>query len=131
MLNLIFIDDSTKVELIHDSYINLDEEEWFLCKLVNMDSPKWICANKISNQMREEYTKRKRNINAASCNTDKTAMYACDVKVKSRGILLAVTNCGVILSYREIFGSESITQVSNFYLDTIDNLQSKALIIYV
>ena len=58
-----------------------------------------------------------------ACNTDKTNTFACDMKVKTRDIWLALTACGVIVGVRELFGSESVTQVANFYLDVIDEFQ--------
>ena len=58
-------------------------------------------------------------------NTDKTNVYACDMKVKTRGIQLALTNCGIIVAYRELYGSESTTQVALVYLDLCDNFLSK------
>jgi len=53
-----------------------------------------------------------------SCNTLKAT--ACEVKCKTRGILLGVANCGIIMSFRELFGTESLTQVTTLYLDTLD-----------
>ena len=37
--------------------------------------------------------------------------------------LLALSNCGIIVGYRELYGSESITQVANMYLDMVDQFQ--------
>ncbi len=31
-----------------------------------------------------------------------------------------MNNCGVVVSFREIYGSESLTQVTMLFLDTID-----------
>ena len=36
------------------------------------------------------------------------------------GILLSIYNCGIISSYRTIYGSESISQTCGFLLDIID-----------
>ena len=52
----------------------------------------------------------------SACYTHKINTTICDVKIKTRGILLIVSNCGVIVSYREMYGSQSITQVANLYL---------------
>jgi hypothetical protein len=43
---------------------------------------------------------------------------------KTRGILIIINNCGVIVGYRELYGSESLTQVANLYLDLVDSIQS-------
>jgi len=42
------------------------------------------------------------------------------MKCKTRGILLAATNCGIVISFRELFGAESLKQVTQLYLDTFD-----------
>ena len=52
-----------------------------------------------------------------------------DVKVKTRGILIMIINCGVIVGYRELYGSESLTQVANLYLDLVDSIQSLLIIL--
>jgi hypothetical protein len=64
-------------------------------------------------------------------NNDKTITHTCDVKVKTRGILLALSNCGIILGYRELYGSESVTQVANMYLDIVDLFQRKINFYYI
>ncbi len=57
------------------------------------------------------------------CNTDKTAQYTCDVKVKTCGLLLACTPCGIILNVKEFYGAESCPQVALFYLETRKNIE--------
>ena len=39
---------------------------------------------------------------------------------RTKGVILAVYNCGIICSYKVLFGSESLTQVARFYLDIMD-----------
>ena len=46
-----------------------------------------------------------------TCNTDKSNIFACAMKCKTRGIHLACENQGKILAYRELYDSESFTQV--------------------
>ena len=41
----------------------------------------------------ETYVAERRK-NTGACNTDKTNTFACDMKVKTRGILFALTGCG-------------------------------------
>ena len=60
----------------------------------------------------------------SECNTIKIGTTSCDVKEKTRGILLMIASCGVIIGYREIYGSESITQVANMYLDIVELFKS-------
>ncbi len=44
----------------------------------------------------------------------------CFKKSRTVGILLSIYNCGIISSYRTIYGSESISQTCGFLLDIID-----------
>ena len=79
----------------------------------------------MQNELRQKHISKIRcSDNANSCNTDKTVLHACDVKVKTRGILIFMNNCGVIVGYRELYGSESLTRVANLYLDLVDSIQS-------
>ena len=72
--------------------------------------------------MLEAYVKMKKSI-GTNCNNDKTRFYTFFMKCKTIGVLIASTNCGIILGFRELFGSESPTQVANFYMDLIDHYQ--------
>ena len=47
-----------------------------------------------------------------TCNTDKTKVYNCESKTRACRIKIICTNCGIIVSYAELFGSESCTQVA-------------------
>ena len=38
-----------------------------------------------------------------TCNTLKSTTTYCEIKCKTRGILLVTSNCGIIISYREMF----------------------------
>lgn len=60
-----------------------------------------------------------------TCNTEKSKLTSCDIKCKTRGILIMATNCGIVVSFREMYGAESLTQVALFYLDTLDHWQGK------
>jgi hypothetical protein len=76
---------------------------------------KWLSRYDLTSQQYNEFIsnrKKSEEDEFISCNTDKVACTACDSKCKTRGVILIITNCGVILSYREIFGSESLTQVT-------------------
>ena len=87
---------------------------------------RWFKSSDVPTEILEAYLQRKRDsTHISSCNTDKTNVYACDMKVKTRGIQLALTNCGIIVAYRELYGSESTTQVALVYLDLCDNFLSK------
>ena len=47
------------------------------------------------------------------------------MKCKTRGIQIACNNCGIVVAHRELFGSESLTQVALMYLDMADNYIGK------
>jgi len=82
---------------------------------------KWVAIDKIT---QKQYDKLKKRNKVGSCNTDKESAYSCCIKCKTRGIVLSTANCGIIYSYREIFRSEGLRQVGNFYLDMIDSFKS-------
>lgn len=89
------------------------------------DEQKWYRAVDVPIELVQNHINSVRGIEKdASCNTDKTILHACDVKVKTRGILLVLNSCGVIAGYRELYGSESLTQVANLYLDICDVFKS-------
>ena len=86
--------------------------------------PLWYSAADVPIDIKTEFLVKTRvNPFPSGCNTDKTISHTCDVKVKTRSILLALSNCGIIVGYRELYGSESITQVANMYLDMVDQFQ--------
>ena len=49
--------------------------------------------------------------------------FAFNYKVKTRGLILAVNNCGIIAGAREMFGAESLSQMAQLYLDIVDNIE--------
>ena len=66
-------------------------------------------------------------ISQKNCNIDKTKdkQYFSQMKSRTKGLLLAMSNNGLIFSYKEIFFSESCTQVAMFYFETIANFHGK------
>ena len=62
---------------------------------------------------------KNRGRSITKCNTDKTAQYSCDMKVKTSGLLLACTPCNIILNVKEFYGTESCSAL--FYLETRKN----------
>lgn len=45
-------------------------------------------------------------------NTDKSKVYTCESKTSTCGLQIFCSNCGLILGFKEMFGSESCTQVA-------------------
>ena len=71
-----------------------------------------ICAFRIQREMaRDVFT----------CNTVKANVYSCELKCKTRGLEIGCTNCGVVVGYKELYGSESLSQVALFLLDIFDS----------
>ena len=56
-----------------------------------------------------------------SCNTWKAAT-PCEIICRTRGMVLIVSNCGIVISWREIYVAESLTQEALLFLDTLDLL---------
>ena len=59
------------------------------------------------------------------CPIDKTIdnSYSCLFKVKTRGLILAAWNCGLLVAWRDMYGAESLTQIAYMYLDIADSYQ--------
>jgi hypothetical protein len=112
---------------VFDSFITLDGVEICLCKTEKHDQ-KWFLATDLNKDLYAEYKNTRVPIIPGNCRTDKSNIYACDLKCKTRGIQIACNNCGVVVAYRELFGSESLTQVALMYLDLVDNYTSKYII---
>ncbi len=82
---------------------------------------KWLKTKDAPTAMYNDFlnAQTKKAVEISSCNTDKTKLTIYN-KCKTRGIVLAVYNCGIVLSFRELYGSESLSQVGLFLIDTID-----------
>ena len=120
--------------MIYDSYVNLDDIELFLCN-TNVNDLHWFRKEDIPEEVYQEYKNKKTIGNSRTCNTDKTTVFNCDLKCKTRGLQLACSNCGIVLAFRELYGSESLTQVALMYLDIVDNFKgiikhTKVVLIY-
>ena len=116
-----------QITKVYDSHIDDEEIELFLCRtnsssnnllwFENRDIPKELIQSykdsKAEHVHRDKFT---------SCDTDKASkFYTCFYKIRTRGIILAASNCGIIIGFTEIFGAESLTQVAQFYLDICDH----------
>jgi hypothetical protein len=89
----------------------------------NKSKAKWLKIDQCKPIEKAIAFKELRNTYTATCNTDKTLAYSCDLKSRTRGIQIAATNCGFIIGFREMFGSESIIQVADMYMDIADNFK--------
>ncbi len=121
--------------MIHDSYLSNNDEELFLVE-TSRTPLKWLAKYQIKKDIYDNYIDLKKKERALlysklynlSCNTDKTAVSTCDIKCKSRGVILFASNCGVTVSFREIFGAESLPQVAMLLMDTLELYQGKFII---
>ena len=57
-----------------------------------------------------------------TCRIRKDNDIPCLKKTRTKGMFLLVFNCGIIGSFKEIFGSESLSQVSSCLLEIIEEL---------
>ena len=94
-------------------------DEEFLLVTTNMCDSKWINRKQATKEQYSGFL-NKINTTTTTCNTLKGESNHCVFKCKTRGIILTMSNCGIALSFRELFGSESLTQVTMLYLDTLD-----------
>jgi hypothetical protein len=87
---------------------------------------KWLSQKNIPEEIFENFLLRVGHVPLPNtCNTLKKTTTSCEIKCKIRGIIVAMSNCGIIISFREIFGSESLSQVTMLYLDTLELFQGK------
>ena len=56
-----------------------------------------------------------------SCNTNKHFCSTSTKKSRTKGLLISAYNCGIVNGYRELYGRESISQVTLYYLDIISS----------
>lgn len=84
---LLFLGVSQKVLLIYDSFVNLKDVELFLCRTTDSDL-KWSRRELIPADMLEVYinTKNSEAYIEKTCNKDKSKIFACEMKCKTRGV---------------------------------------------
>jgi hypothetical protein len=125
MTVLIILDDDEIVDKINDSYLTFYNEVLIFC-CTNKKQNKWLKIKDVPITMYNNFlnTQTKKTVEISSCNTDKTKLTIYN-KCKTRGIVLVVYNCGIVLSFRELYGSESLSQVGLFLLDTIDAMKGR------
>ena len=112
---------------IWDFYINEKDEILYLCEF-DGDKAHWIIEDEIKiGYIKEFYEfkkaveeKNKDEYTDVTCKTLRKKPFGCEIKCKTRGLLISAYNCGIINGFREIFVSESISQVLLFFLDIIE-----------
>jgi hypothetical protein len=123
----IHLNDKKKISKIHDFFINENYQTLYLVEINSYEKKTcWVKSNNIdSKQLQDFKSKYEERFNEIvykeiNCNTNKHYKSFCDNKIRTQGLLISSFNCGIINGYREIFGSESISQVVLFYLDLIE-----------
>lgn len=118
---------------ICDNHVTFQGAELLFCK-TSLNELKWFTKFDCPETMYRDYCKQFQQPQGFSeCNTDKTVTnfgrldLSCVNKTKTKGVVLAVFNCGIILGYRELFGAESCTQVCLFYLDILTAYAGKLI----
>jgi hypothetical protein len=125
--NIKFTVNKDDVLEIYDSFLNFDDDELFFVRGINFDL-KWCKVSSIPSILLESYRiSKNKGRSTSTCNTDKTAQYTCEMKVKTCGLLLACTPCNIILNVKEFYGAESCSQVALFYLETRKNFKGSFL----
>jgi hypothetical protein len=108
---------SMKIVAIFDSFVDVEENELFLCELDSGDLG-WFESDDLPGELKNEFIgSNPPEDENPSCNTSKDTQYKCVLKSRTRGLQVACSNCGFILGYREMFCSESSSQVAMLYLD--------------
>jgi hypothetical protein len=125
---------------IYDSFIDYNRKELFLCKLKDnsrawfhkANIPKALLNKYVDQKFRDDNYRRKENSKKEAksnyekiCQVDKTDEHTCDLKAHTRGLLIGFTNCGTIISFKEMYAKESLTQVTRFILATKRNFKGK------
>ena len=117
---------------IWDSFVEYDEKELFLCEtnkgklwFHEHEIPKTLLtAFKKKIKTRREFENKENeaqlNKQAKKCEVDKTDAYSADIKCRTRGIIIACYNCGVIAGFKEMLCAESLQQVAALFLEIFD-----------
>jgi hypothetical protein len=104
---------------IYDCYVDTNDKIIYLLSNI---SGSYFWSTEVSQSLMQEFSNQfsqrieKHSIEQTSCKIDKTCTIPCNKKCRTTGILLSVYNCGIVCGYRELFSSESLTQVAIFLL---------------
>lgn len=108
---------------IYDSFVTVSEQELFFCK-GNTFNYRWLTEHDLQKNLLQQFRDiKKASLGDQHCNTDKSIQYTCEIKVRTRGIETLCSNCGTILAFKEIYGSESLTQGALLYLELFQNFK--------
>ena len=110
--------------------MDVNDEEIFLCKISSKNAEKnntytWFKSDHVPRSLINIFKQKfdtnfennKKKEDDHTYKTDKGKVYSCDLKTRTCGIQVLCSNCGVILGFKELFGSESYTQVASMLLE--------------
>lgn len=110
--------------IIYDSFIDKNDD---LLLLVNYSNVKtdyfWVTKKQIQASKVDAYIEQLALLIPSDylCNSSKLLVLPCIKKSRTVGLFLGVYNCGIIISYKEIFGHETLSQAASFFMEIIDN----------
>jgi hypothetical protein len=120
---------------IHDCYRKVkknskkdEDDELLYLTEVNSSERKylWVREEDVPAEMLREFQEKYNSRlqvalnNGVSCYSNVDFKQFIGFKEQTVGVLISIYNCGVVSGYREIFGSESLSQASLFLMDLID-----------
>ncbi|CAF0969181.1 unnamed protein product, partial [Brachionus calyciflorus] len=108
--------------IIFDSYVNKKDQVLYLVSN-ETNMPFWVTENQIPKSFIDFFFKNTNN--PENCQTLKSLCMPCEKKNRTVGEFLAVFKCGIICGFREIFGSETLTQATFFLMDLYQELEIK------
>ena len=108
---------------IHDYFVNTNGAFLYLVSDEEKKKTFWCFEHQINEFSVKQFKNFEKHNDFGKC--DQTFLNApCPQKGRTKGVLLTVYNCGIIASFREIFISESLNQVTKFLLDNLQFMNS-------
>lgn len=114
--------------------MDVNDEEIFLCTVKSTSDTKnglaWYKLADIPAKLLASFieTKNQPTTEEPICNTDKTKVNTCEYKSRTCGLQVFCSNCGIILYFKELYGSESCSQLGLMLLDLHENFDGITLL---
>ena len=117
--------------IIYDAFVDLEDR---LLLLVNYQDSNdhslfWVSESQIKSSNVAAYIKQLENFETRdfdqACNSTKIYTLPCKKKARTVGMFLGCFNCGIIVSFKEIFSSETYPQAASFFMGMISNFDLK------
>ena len=111
--------------IIYDAFIDKNDTLLLLVNYSDSESEffwvtqKQIKASKVVSYI-EQLKMFEKPTNFNPCSSSKKYTLPCNKKARTVGMFLGVYNCGIIVSFKEIFHHETIAQAASFFMGIID-----------